>query len=163
MTDTGKTKIPNILFFILLSTIAVSCNLKNRYSFNESFPPDGWSKYNKPRFNVEINDTISSYDLLFSIRNNHNYPYRNLFLFVSTTSPDGRSIKDTVEYQLADEKGRWYGKGLGDLHNIAVPYKTNVLFPVSGEYLFQIEHGMRTDKLEGIVDVGLIIKERDNK
>ena len=112
-------------------------------------------------FTVEISDTLSAYDILFSIRNNHNYPYRNLFLFVTTKSPTGQFLKDTIEYQIADEKGNWYGKGLGDIHNLSVPYKDNVLFTVPGEYSFKLQHGMRTENLEGIIDIGLIIKKRD--
>lgn len=161
MTKIARTDKQGILIFIILTLVAFSCNTDKRYAINEVFPPDGWSKFNRPEFNIGINDTLSSYDILFSIRSNHKYPYRNLFLFVTTTSPEGISIKDTIEYQLADEKGRWYGKGLGDIYNLTLPYKTNVIFPVPGEYRFKIEQGMRTDMLEGIIDLGLIIKERD--
>lgn len=163
MTGAGMTKLHNNLLLALILALLTSCNTGQRYSFNEEIPPEGWSKYNKPVFSAEINDTLQSYNILFSIRNSHNYPYRNLFLFVTTTSPSGDFLKDTIEYQLADEKGNWYGRGLGDIHNLSVPYKSNVLFPVTGEYSFRIEHGMRTDLLKGIVDVGLIIKQRDSK
>lgn len=161
MTKTGRTDIRNILIFIFLALLTLACKRGNRYSANEAFPPEGWSKYKQPEFNIEINDTLSSYDILFSVRNSHKYPYRNLFLFVTTTSPEGILLKDTVEYQLASEKGIWYGKGIGDLYNLTLPYKINVIFPVPGEYRFKIEQGMRTDMLEGMVDLGLIIKERD--
>ncbi len=161
MTKIAKTGKQGILIFIILSLVALSCNPGKSYAINEVFPTEGWSKYNKPEFNIEIDDTISSYDLHFSVRSSHKYPYRNLFLFVTTTSPQGISIKDTVEYQLADETGKWYGKGLGDIYNLSLPYKINVVFPVSGEYRFKIEQGMRNDRLEGILDLGLIIKERD--
>jgi gliding motility-associated lipoprotein GldH len=147
----------------MIIVLTWSCKMGQRYSFNEEIPPEGWSKYNKPEFIAEIDDTLTSFDILFSIRNSHEYPYRNLFLFVTTTSPAGQFIKDTIEYQLADIKGNWYGSGLGDIHNLSVPYKMNVLFPVSGEYSFRIEHGMRADRLEGIVDVGLIIRESDSR
>jgi gliding motility-associated lipoprotein GldH len=161
MTKTGRTDTRNILILISLTLLTLSCNRGKGYYANEEFPPEGWSKFNRPEFSFEIDDTLSAYDILFSVRSSHNYPYRNLFLFVTTTSPEGISIKDTVEYQLASEKGNWYGKGIGDLYNLSLPYKINVLFPVPGEYRFKIEQGMRTESLEGMVDLGLIIKERD--
>lgn len=161
MTITGKAKFHLPIFLIIILGLLTSCNLNNRYSFNETLPLEGWSKYYKPLFEVELRDTLTSYDLMFSIRNDHTYAYRNLFLFVTTTSPSGQILKDTLEYQLADEKGMWYGRGLGDIHNLSVPYKTNVLFTKAGQYSFKIEHGMRTDILEGIIDVGLVIKKRD--
>jgi gliding motility-associated lipoprotein GldH len=163
MTGEGITNLSRGIFlFVSLLLLTVSCKLDSRYSFNEALPPEGWNKYNRPSFTVELSDTLSAYDLRFSIRNSHNYPYRNIFLFVGTSSPTGQYLKDTIEFQLADEKGNWYGKGLGDIHNLTVPYKTNVLFTTAGEYTFQIQHGMRTENLEGIIDVGLIIKKRDN-
>ena len=57
-------------------------------------------------------------------------PFRNIYLFVTTTSPDGKTITDTLQYNLADEKGKWYGKGFGDIHELNLPYKSNVYFPV---------------------------------
>ena len=57
----------------------------------------------------------------------HHIPFRNIYLFVTTTSPDGKSITDTLQYNLADEKGKWYGKGFGDIHELKLPYKSNVI------------------------------------
>lgn len=145
---------------ILLFT--VSCNYHDNYSFNEEMPLEGWSRFNTPLFTPQISDTISSFDILVSIRNNRNYPYRNLFLFITTISPEGYSLRDTVEYQLADERGNWYGKGPGDIHNLSVPFRSNIKFPVPGEYSFKIEQGMRVDNLPGILDIGLLIKKINN-
>jgi len=149
-----------ILIVIILMLAYTSCTNQNNFSFSQEIEADGWSKYYKPSFTAEIRDTLSAYDISISLRNTHKYPFRNIFLFVTTTSPSGLSIKDTVEYQLADEKGKWYGKGLGDLHNLTVPLKTNILFPVSGEFNFKIEQGMRKENLPGISDIGIIIKQR---
>lgn len=146
-----------ILFALLLS----SCNHKDNFAFNEQLPDTGWSRFYKANFYAEVADSALAYDISVSLRNSYEYPFRNIFLFITTTSPSGQSIRDTIEYQLADERGDWYGKGLGDLHNLTLPYRTNVLFPSSGEYKFTIEQGMRKDNLIGIVDVGLIIKRRE--
>ena len=150
-----------LLIIIGLLHISSSCLRSNSFSFNEELPLEGWSKFHKPVFTAEITDTLNAYNILLSLRNSHEYPYRNIFLFITTSSPEGVSIKDTIEYQLADEKGSWYGKGLGDIHNLAVSYKSNILFPSAGEYIFKIEQGMRTDNLKGILDVGLIIRKKE--
>ncbi|MEE4115076.1 MAG: gliding motility lipoprotein GldH [Marinilabiliaceae bacterium] len=160
MINVNKSAGPFSLILVLLSLLASSCS-DNSISFNEEIPGGEWSRYNIPRFEAGISDTLNTYDILISLRNSYNYPYRNIFLFVKTVSPRGYSIKDTLEYQLADESGKWYGRGLGDIHNISLPYKSNVLFPDTGTYIFSIEQGMRQDKLEGIIDVGMIIRKAE--
>ena len=79
---------------------------------------------------------------------------------MTTTSPDGKSITDTLEYQLADEKGRWLGKGLGDINELRLPYKTNIFFPVTGTYRIRVQHGMRAEDLKGVYDFSLRVEKR---
>ena len=78
---------------------------------------------------------------------------------MTAISPDGRSLTDTLEYDLADEKGRWYGKGSGDVHELRLPWRSNVYFPLKGEYVFRIQHGMRSTDLRGVYDFGLRIEK----
>jgi gliding motility-associated lipoprotein GldH len=118
-----------------------------------------WNLSNVPDFSVVINDTAQLSDIFFTIRNGSDYPFRNIFLFVTVYSPDGKSITDTLEYFLANEKGDWYGKGVGDIHELNLPYRTNVFFPERGTYLFYIQHGMRIGDLQGIYDFGLNIEK----
>jgi gliding motility-associated lipoprotein GldH len=121
-------------------------------------PGKKWELMNIPSFSVPVDDTINSHDVIFSIRTGSAYPFRNIYLFVQTTSPDGKFITDTLEYYLADEKGNWFGKGFGDIHELDLPYKSNVYFPVKGTYQFNIRHGMRIEDLNGVYDFGLRIK-----
>lgn len=146
-----------VIIALLTITLFTSCNSNNIYTAMEEIPDNSWSKYNKPVFQAGIIDTLQPFDIFITLRNTHNYPFRNIFFFVTTTSPDGSYIKDTIEYKIVDESGRWLGKGLGDIHDLSLPFKSNVLFPVSGTYRFRIEQGMRKDNLEGIMDIGIKI------
>jgi gliding motility-associated lipoprotein GldH len=116
-----------------------------------------WELSNVPDFRVPVTDTTQLADVSFTIRTGSDYPFRNIFLFVTAYSPEGNSISDTLEYNLADEKGNWYGKGFGDIHELDLPYKSGVFFPVKGTYRFQIKHGMRIVDLKGVYDFGLRI------
>jgi gliding motility-associated lipoprotein GldH len=78
---------------------------------------------------------------------------------VSVTSPDGKTIGDTLEYFLADEKGKWHGKGFGDIKELSMPFKSNVYFPVRGRYTITVQHGMRVVDLPGVYDLGLRIEK----
>ena len=151
-----RDKYVSVRYLLLLMVLILgSCLSDNIYSGTEKIEGGSWNRYDKPVFMAEINDTVNPCDILITIRNTSSYEYRNIFLFIKTSSPHGLSIKDTVEYKLADEKGNWFGKGLGDIHDISVPFKTNILFPENGTYTFTVEQGMRNEDLEGIVDIGL--------
>jgi gliding motility-associated lipoprotein GldH len=112
-----------------------------------------------PGFPDSVNDTINSNNIHFTIRTGTSYPFRNIYLFVTTTSPEGNSITDTLQYNLADEKGNWYGKGFGDIHELNLPYKTNVFFPVKGTYQIKVQHGMRIENLKGVYDIGIKVEK----
>jgi len=147
---------------ILSSICLISCDRGNLYVESERIPGYIWNDNNIITFRTQVNDTVNAYDINLIIRTDKDYPYRNMFLFIKTVSPEKTSIKDTVEYFLADEKGNWYGSGLGDVNDLSVPLKSNILFPMEGTYTFNIQHGMREKELEGVIDIGMQIKKRKN-
>jgi gliding motility-associated lipoprotein GldH len=147
-------KSSTLLLLLLLS----SCNSDVIFTDSVVMQDNIWDLSNVPDFSMLIDDTTQLTDVFFTIRTGSNYPFRNLFLFVTVYSPDGNIMTDTLEYYLADEKGNWYGKGFGDIHELNLPYRTNVFFPARGTYLFNIQHGMRIGDLPGIYDFGLRIE-----
>jgi len=146
------------IILALLFTLS-SCNSDILFTDNVTMPDEMWELSNVPGFSVPVTDTIQLSDVFFTIRTGSDYPFRNLYLFVTAFSPDGKSITDTLEYELADEKGNWYGKGFGDIHELRLPYRTSVFFPLKGTYQFKIQHGMRIGDLRGVYDFGLRIKK----
>jgi gliding motility-associated lipoprotein GldH len=149
-------------YFVLILTsllLLTSCNSNIIFTDSKVMPENTWALMNIPSFRVIINDTLNSSNVIFNIRTGSSYPFRNIYLFVTAISPNGKTITDTLQYNLADEKGNWYGKGFGDIHELDLPYKSNVYFPVKGTYQFKIQHGMRTEDLKGVYDFGLRIEK----
>jgi len=142
-------------FLLLLS----SCNSNVVYSDNHPMAGNIWKLMDVSSFKTEINDTLTSNNIFFTIRTGSSYPFRNIWLFVTTTSPEGKSITDTLQYNLADEKGKRLGKGFGDIHELDLPYKSNVYFPLKGVYKFHVQHGMRVEDLKGVYDFGMRIEK----
>jgi gliding motility-associated lipoprotein GldH len=136
-----------------------SCNSNVVFTDSYVIPEKTWSLKDIAVFKVPVTDTVNSNNVFFTIRSGSSYPFRNIYLFVTTISPDGKSISDTLQYNLADEKGKWYGKGIGDIHSLSLPYKSNVFFPMKGTYQFKIQHGMRIEDLKGVYDFGLRIEK----
>ena len=145
--------------YIFAFLLIASCGRNVTYTENYPMKDKIWHLMDVKSFNAQITDTITSNDIFFTIRTGADYPFRNIFLFVSTYAPDGKKLTDTLEYYLADDKGVWYGKGFGDVSELKLPYRTNVYFPMKGEYKFKIQHGMRVENLKGVYDIGLRIEQ----
>ncbi len=150
-------------FSIILGGLLLlsSCDPSRVFEQNIRIPAGAWSQDQPVKFSVPVEDTSSLHNIYINIRNTGQYENRNLFLFVTTTAPNGQMVRDTFECFLADEKGKWYGKGLGDLHYVQVPYKMSVVFPYPGLYEFTIEQAMRREVLEHITDVGIRIEKAE--
>lgn len=146
-----------LVIAIPLVVLASSCGSDVLFNKAADMPGAVWKLGNVPVFSVPVNDTLGSYDISFTIRSGSDYPFRNIYIFVNTTSPDGRSLTDTLQYNLADEKGRRYGRGFGDIRELRLPYRMKVYFPRSGNYIVRVQHGMRSEDLRGIYDFGLRI------
>ncbi|MCX6330414.1 MAG: gliding motility lipoprotein GldH [Bacteroidia bacterium] len=136
-----------------------SCTSNALFIDSVTMKDNTWSLFDNPQFKVPVTDTINSNNIFFTIRTGSKYPFRNIYLFVTVISPGGKSITDTLQYDLADEKGNWYGKGSGDIHELNLPYKTSVFFPSKGTYHFKIQHGMRIGDLKGVYDFGLRVEK----
>lgn len=156
------TEIIRILSFTLL-VAATSCNSNTVFTDSKTMARKVWALTDLAEFSIPVTDTATTANIDLTIRTGSDYPYRNIWLFVSAVSPNGKSITDTLNFDLADEKGNWYGKGFGDIHELVLPYKKNVFFPVKGTYKFKVRHGMRSIDLKGVYDFGLRIEKYRKK
>jgi gliding motility-associated lipoprotein GldH len=161
MGEMRRTRINLYLISILLAVASVSCNRGTYYSDAVKMHDGQWSMYDPAGFACSFDDTVQVYDINLSVRTSTAYPYRNLFLFVRTTFPSGLVTADTVQAMLADEKGKWLGRGAGDVRELTIPYKTDVYFPEKGEYHFSVIQGMRDTVLKGVYDLEFRITRRD--
>ncbi|WP_289645341.1 gliding motility lipoprotein GldH [Maribacter aestuarii] len=123
-----------------------------------------WSKEDTLRFTFQELDTVQQYDVFINVRNDDNYPFSNLFLITSLTTPKGEVLQDTLEYNMALSDGTWLGRGNGSIKENKLWYKENIVFPSSGVYTLEVMHAMRKNGnvsgivgLEGITDVGIEI------
>lgn len=125
-------------------------------------PNSAWDRSFQPEFTFDITDTILQHDVFIDVRHTGDYPYSDLFLFIDLKGPGGKEMRDTVQCLLADPMGRWYGKGTGylvaDRYKAKVLYKLHNRFPATGRYSMKLEQAMRTEILEGVVDIGVSVE-----
>lgn len=157
----------------MVTVVLTGCNSKTVYGTYHDIPLSGWHKDSVLTFAVDIQDTLAVYNVVVSVRHAQEYPYQNLWFYLETSrlvndsvAPDSvflshQSLRsDSLEYYLADERGRWLGNGFGDKKEMPCLIEQNVRFPHSGTYEYALRHGMRENQLRGISEVGLIVQKQ---
>jgi len=144
---------------ILGVIICFSCHKQSVFEEFVSIDGQTWNNNNILHFNVSMADSSQAFDILLSVRNSGKYEFSNLYLFVTAHAPDGTSMRDTVEVILADEHGKWLGKGAASIFTLYYPYRQNIRFPLRGIYTFDLEQAMWVKDLKYISDIGLRIEK----
>ncbi len=113
---------------------------------------DGWSYGDVMTFNPCHDDSIAVGDIVVMLRHGNDYLYRNLWLEV-TTEDDDVTRTDTVNIEMCDVYGDWYGGGIGARFQLADTVLRHVRHR-SGSPV-RVRHIMRVDTLRGIEQVGV--------
>ena len=153
------------LWYVLLLLIGVSSCDSNRIFDSYKSVSNQWHKDSIITFNVTPTDSVNPYDLFVNIRNTNDYKYNNLYLIVEIDFPNGKVIKDTLQYTMAKPNGELLGSGFSDVKENKLWYKEHMMFEENGDYKVSIQHAMRengvvdgVEYLEGITDIGLRIE-----
>lgn len=154
-------------FFIVLSLILLaSCDSNTVHTEYKPVIEGSWDKEVIMGFTFSDIDTINRHNVFINVRNDNSFPYSNLILIAELNFPNGETIKDTLEYAMAQPDGTWLGKGNGTLKENKLWYKENIVFPTKGVYNLKLSHAMRDNGnidgviyLEGIIDIGFAIEK----
>ena len=144
---------------LILALMMASC-ANDSFEERTVIPEAEWPQQDRVSFDVDINDTPSSYAFGLEFRHLENYRYSNLFVFLHTRMPNGNLTHDTIECTLATPEGRWLGKSSGSMRDLRIPLNVALRFPLKGTYHFEIEQAMREPVLKGIADMGLFIEKQ---
>lgn len=151
------------LILLVAAFLLVSCVRQSAYNEFSLVSPHGWRADSVCVFQVDMKDTVNSYNLTVHVRHTSAYPYQNLWLFVEQLSPDSQLVRDTISCTLADHTGKWLGTGSGSVYLYSVPLKMQNRFDKPGSYHFGVVHGMRDEILTGIQAVGLRLENHHGK
>lgn len=149
----------NWLIVLLTPFIFISCNWNDVFISYKPIADKGWSKDSLYSFDVSITDTKTLYNIYVNIRNNGDYPYQNMWIFLKNQQPDSVIVSDSIECYLADQRGKWLGKGTGSVYEMPILYQQNIKFEKPGIYHYTLVHGMRDSVLKGVSDIGLRVEK----
>ena len=169
MIEFKKTYRNSVFLFIsMVFVIFNSCGLpENTISEEFQTMEKGiWGWKDTKSFHFDIEDTSHYYNIYCGLRLNGTYNYSNIWLIyeLSETKQDSnntitlKSQKKQFQIELADQTGRWLGKGMSNL----ISYKQLLLNKIKlkkGHYTFKLSQNMREDLLSGVSDVGIKVEK----
>lgn len=150
-----------IAFFFLIIFFFFSCGNID-YQKHHTFEKNTWHTDSLLEFNYNSLDTNYTYDVVLQLRHNVYYEFQNLFIFILESDK-----QDTVEFTVADKRGRWIGSGVGDVRKIELVYQKNKKLGHDFGFNFLIEQAMRygdqseIENLKHILSFGVIIKQNN--
>jgi len=149
---------------LLVATILGSTACKNDVFHNETvhLKNNEWQAADTLFYTFESKDSIALYDFYFEVRNTTDYDMQNLYLFITAYYPGNTFSRDTAECILAAADGKWFGKGMGKHKDNRFLFRKGVRFRKPGNYIIAVNQAMRKDTLNGISDVGILIKKQAN-
>lgn len=124
----------------------------NDYAAYADIPSGGWV-YDKPLTFYPVHpDSLVSGHLVVGVRHDNTYPYRSLWLEV-TTIDCGQPRRDTMDITLADRYGSWTGIGIGTSFQATDTIGRSILH--ASHTPVTVRHIMRADTLRGISQLGI--------
>lgn len=149
-----------LIYSIALSAVmnlAALTSCSNKHASVAEFcdiPQQGWVYGNALEYQPRGLDSVALRTLLLTVRHSNAYPYRNIWLEVTTNTMGVKTI-DTLNIELADVYGRWHGSGFGPSYQ----YETAVGAPkiLSDSSKIAVRHIMRVDTLREVEQIGFTI------
>lgn len=150
----------NRLRLLLPVLLLASCTVPEGLVFDETKPVRNrsWHWNDSLSFTANLEDPAYEYRLILTMRVTGAYRYANMYVLLHTQGPDGNTLKQ-YPLLLADNTGRWLGKGIGDLISFELPLEDRFRIQKKGNYRFSIRQNMRDENLLNVSDVGLRIEK----
>lgn len=156
-----RKNIGKLRFLFIVSTISfllLSCSNKAIFDQSYSFKNDVWTKKDTVQFNINVNDTLSYFDFVLSLRNSTSYMYSNLWIYVLVTAPDGTTSKVAEQLPIANPDGSWIGRVSGSLVENRLRFASKT-FPLKGKYTFKLVNATAQGDISNVEDIGLRIQK----
>ncbi|MDE5634733.1 MAG: gliding motility lipoprotein GldH [Muribaculaceae bacterium] len=138
----------------LLLVVAISCGRSGEYTGYHEIKPSGWAYGDGLEYTVSVGDSMALRPMLLTLTHDNSYNYSNLWIEVRYTERGGEVHVDTVNVEMCDVYGNWYGNGLPG-HYQLVDTLSRGPVSLADSSVVSVRHIMRVDTLTGISQIGI--------
>jgi gliding motility-associated lipoprotein GldH len=156
----GMLKI-GLSFAIII--VLYACGPNVEFKQMQLVEASGWDMNDTLLFDLPIEHTQQSYNLLLNLDYETSFAYSNLFFFVDVTDPKKETYRDTIECILALPNGKWLGDVSGEKVEQSLIYRYNINFPDKGTYKIALQHAMRDTVLKHVNAIGFELRDFENE
>ncbi|MEJ2004788.1 MAG: gliding motility lipoprotein GldH [Cyclobacteriaceae bacterium] len=151
----------HLIVVLLITFVLIGCDDSRVYEVNQEFDDRYWLSDSVQHFTFTINDSLSTYNIYYNLRNSVSYPFRNIYVQYNLKDSTGNTLKtDLLNGQLFEEKtGKPLGEGLGDVFDHQFSIINEFQFPYAGTYEIDLNQYMRRDTLPEILAVGVRVEK----
>ena len=127
----------------------------------EQIPESGWEADSSVTLSTAFYDTTHYHDIFLVFRTNGDYPFSNFYCHYDIIGPTGKKVSDLENIVVSRKDGKWLGSGMGDLRNFELLIQKDFIVSDTGVYEFNIRQYMQVHNLQGIRDIGIMVKKGD--
>lgn len=138
----------------LVLVVAVSCGRSGEYTGYYEIEPSGWPYGDVLEYTVSLGDSAALRPMLLTLTHDNSYNYSNLWLEVRYTERGGGAHVDTVNVEMCDVYGNWYGNGLPGHYQLVDTLSVRPV-ALADSSVVSVRHIMRVDTLTGISQIGI--------
>ena len=148
-----------LITLMLWLTLFTSCTQQELYFEYNKIKNSNWYRDSLLNFTLDTikGEQRGNYNLHLELITTALYPYRDIHLRIDHNLTDTIFDSDTLQYNVADEYGRWLGTGVGSLRQLSLPYKSDIFIDTLRSYQIRVTHILTDDPLNGVEKVGLRI------
>lgn len=155
-------KVRFIAAFVSILFLLSACGSDAVFNQSVAISDHAWKEKFHPTFKVKITDTLNTHDFVLTVRTTVDYPYANLWLYLTINGPMGKSSRFPLEIVTADPTGKWTGNKSGSLVSFSKLFLHDK-FPKQGTYTLSFEQATTQKTLTEVVDVTLDVYTAKNK
>lgn len=145
------------LAFILMLALT-SCGEQAYFDEAYSFEENSWSETDTAHFEIDVADTIQSFNFIMTLRTSTQYEYSNIWVYVISEAPDGTKSKVAQRIPLARPDGSWIGRVSGTIVESRLKFDSKP-FPMKGIYSFDIANATQQESLDEVLDISLRVEK----
>ena len=147
---------------IVVAMVLTACDHQTVYYHYEHTLADGWDRTDTLHYEIASLPADGDYEAEVGVRINRNYLFQNVGIIVDIRSVRTRQTwSDTVNCIVRDQDGDVEGQGISQY---------TALFPLKHLHLQQgdtlnvsIRHHMRREVLQGVTDVGVKLRVKNEE
>ncbi len=147
------------ILWMALATLALwGCKGNELFQHTYFFENEQWTFADSVDFTFTPEDTITPLNLVFGLRVNEDFKYRNIWVQFKVKSPSGRETTSLREFVLAQTDGTWNVERDGGGYGFEQVLVGNIRLQELGEHRIRAIQYMRQDSLLGVEDVRFTVE-----